>query len=456
MDFISTRGSAPAASFPTVILEGLAPDRGLYVPRTVPRFTAKEIGALLGADLTTLTIEILRRFAGDALSLAQLRGLLGKCHDRFTHPAITPLVQIGPKRWVMELFHGPTLAFKDLAMQVLGPLMGHFLDQAGRSATIIGATSGDTGGAALAAFADVRQVRALFLYPEGGVSAFQAAQMQALSRPDLRAVPVLGTFDDCQMIVKSLLATSPGQGLTAVNSVNWGRILAQSAYFARAALTLGSAGRSVHFVVPTGNFGNLYAGLLAREMGFPVGALVVATNANDSLHQLISSGRCENGEVLRTHSPAMDIRVPSNLERLIHDLAGPETTRTLFAGPNAGALTLPPGVHAALANTLLSARVSDEETISTLRAVQSETGYLADPHTAVALAASRLIDLLPGEVVALSTAHPVKFTETVAQALGVFPAHLARPLPSPAVTPITPIPPDLTIVRAMLDAVQSA
>lgn len=448
----STRGQAPLAGFDTVIRDGLAPDGGLYVPERVVPFTPAELADARGLSLIELTGRIVVRFGGDA---ARVPALLARAHDGFTHPAVVPLVQTGADAWVMELFHGPTLAFKDLAMQVLAPLMGDALARAGRTATIIGATSGDTGGAALAAFAGVPGVRALFLYPQGGVSAFQAAQMAALSRPDLRAVPVTGSFDDCQRIVKSLLAGGAVPRLTAVNSVNWGRILAQSAYYAFAALRLGSAGTPVNFAVPTGNFGNVYAAILARRLGFAVGSLVVATNANETVHQLVHTGRAGGGPVVPTLSPAMDIKVPSNLERLIHDLgADGAQVRDLFGG--AGAMALPGDLHAALRATVLSAAVSDDETLAQMRAMRGRTGYVADPHTAVALAAAGRVDLPPGPVVVLATAHPVKFRETVARALGGFPAELDRPVPTGGMPGGAPIPAEQEAVGALLDAVARA
>ncbi len=448
MRYISTRGHAPEVGFETAILDGLAPDGGLYVPRHVMPFSAPELAACRSESLTALNARIFAHFAEGA----PVEPLLAHAHDRFTHPAITPLVQIDRDRWVMELFHGPTLAFKDLAMQALAPLMGHFLARAGRHATILGATSGDTGGAALAGFADVPGVEALFLYPEGGVSPFQAAQMQALSRPGLRAVPVRGSFDDCQRIVKSILAGAKAPappGLTAVNSVNWGRILAQSAYYARAALLLGSPDRPVHFVVPTGNFGNLYAGLLAKRLGFAVGQLVVATNANDSLHRIIENGTAARATVARTLSPAMDIRVPSNLERLIFDLAGDAgaaQVRTLYT---ADSLTLPPAIHQHLRALLRSESVSDAQTLARIRETEARAGYVPDPHTAVGLEIACRVELPPGEVVTLATAHPVKFAETVTQALGAFPAHLKMHAKE-AVSAPPAIPPDEAQVRALL------
>ena len=463
MIYISTRGKAPATNFDTVILEGIASDGGLYLPRTVPQFTAKEQQALAREDMTALTIEIVRRFAGESLEENTLRSLLGNCFSCFSHPAITPLVQIGPGRWVMELFHGPTLAFKDVAMQVLAPLMGHFLRTRQRSAFIIGATSGDTGGAALAAFAALPQLGALFLYPDGGVSPFQAAQMQALSSSRRRAIPVDGNFDDCQRIVKSLLARPDLRerfGLTAVNSVNWGRIVAQSTYYALAAMTLGAAGRPVHFIVPTGNFGNVYAGILAKRMGFAVGELVIASNENDSLHRLLQTGTLEPGAVIRTNTPAMDIQLASNVERILYDLAGPEpgniVRRIMDDLGTRNVATLPPALLQALQQTLRSQRISQEETLATMRTSYEKSGYLADPHTAVALAAVERLRLPPGEVVVLATAHPAKFSETVYAAVGQLPrppkghADLASP---PIET--RPMPADEAVVWELVEALAS-
>jgi threonine synthase len=446
MQYISTRGTAPEADFATVILDGLAPDGGLYVPKTVPAFGPERIAGLPDADLGALTRTIVAAFAGDAFGEGRLDEILGACHARFTHPAVTPLVQVAQGRWVMELFHGPTLAFKDLAMQVLAPLLGHFLRARGRDAFIIGATSGDTGGAALSAFADVPEIGALFLYPDGGVSPFQEAQMQGLSDARLRAVPVRGSFDDCQRIVKALLASPEHRErlrLTAVNSVNWGRILAQSAYYALAALRLGRPGRPVHFVVPTGNFGNVYAGDLARRMGFPVGELVVATNENDSLHRVIQTGALMPGRVVRTNTPAIDIQIASNLERALFDAAGAETVRGVIADLAArGQTVLPGALRESLRRGFRSTSISRRGTLASIRETHERTGYLADPHTALALAAADRFDLPPGEVVVLSTAHPVKFAETLREALGSATPHLRGAVPpyqkaarSPAIAP---------------------
>jgi threonine synthase len=464
MDYFSTRGMAPAAGFATIILDGLAPDGGLYLPRNVPRFSARQIEALAGADMTALTIEIVQRFAGSTLDGDRVGALLGGCYRRFTQPAITPLVQTGPGRWIMELFHGPTLAFKDVAMQILAPLMGHFLDEQDRRAFIIGATSGDTGGAALAAFADVPGIGGLFLYPDGGVSPYQAAQMLALSGARMRAIPVDGSFDDCQRIVKSLLARPDlrdRHGLTAVNSVNFGRIIAQSIYYARAAMTLGRAGRPVHFVVPTGNFGNVYAGLLAKRMGFAVGELVVANNENDSLHRLVQTGAFEPRAVIGTNTPAMDIQIASNVERVLFDLANHEPSdfvRTIMGDlATRRSVALPPRMHRALQETLQSKRVSRAETLTALRAAYERTGYVADPHTALALAAADRATLPAGEVVVLSTAHPVKFAGTVKEALGTLPPMLDAP--SGAIAPAATGPAmqaDEATVLGLIDAMTTA
>jgi threonine synthase len=431
MRYISTRGLAPEADFETVIVEGLAPDGGLYVPTSVPQFSSAEMAALAGADLGAVTLAILGRFTGSSISDRQLTDLLSDCHAQFTHPQVTPLHPAGAGRWIMELFHGPTLAFKDLSMQVMAPLLGHFLQARGRNAFIIGATSGDTGGAALAAFAQCPDVHALFLYPDGGVSTYQESQMLALSDEKRRAVPVDGSFDDCQRLVKAMLSSSAARGafrLTAVNSVNWGRILAQSAYFARTALTLADTGKPVHFVVPTGNYGNVYSGLLARRMGFPVGEIVLATNENDSLDRLVRTGTLQPRQVVRTNTPAIDIQLASNIERTLFDLSNGDaaakmraTMGDLAAGRRA---TLGHELRSALAATHQSISISAQDTLSEIAATYRQTGYLADPHTALAIAAANRVVLPPGDVVVLSTAHPIKFAETMVEALGSLPPGL--------------------------------
>jgi threonine synthase len=453
MDYVSTRGPAPAANFPQVILDGLAPDGGLYVPRALPRLDPAQIERLKGADFVETAGAVLTPFAAGTIAADKLRTILRGAYARFSHPAVAPLVEVAPRRWVMELFHGPTLAFKDHALQILGPLMGHFLAQADRRAFVLCATSGDTGGAALAALAGLDRVRALVLYPQGGVSAFQEAQMHALAGPTRRVVAVDGSFDDCQRLVKQALANASlreSYGLAAVNSVNWGRIAAQAVYYAHAALRLSRAGEPVDFAVPTGNFGNAYSGLIARRMGFPVGRILVATNDNDALVRVAEEGVLSPGGVVRTNTPAMDIQLASNFERMLFDLrpnhsGGPPVAELLGGAP------LPERMRRGLSDSLTFARVSQPATLARMQVLFDTTGYIADPHTALALEAAECIDAGPRQLVTLATAHPAKFAETVARAIGLSPP-LAAARQLPASDPPPPIAARLAAVIAAITA----
>lgn len=421
MIYQSTRGSSPEVDFAQTILGGLAPDGGLYVPKSIPLFDASAQAELRGADLTRITCAIAARFAEASLTPGQVDQLLKDAFAGFTHPAITPLVEIGQRQWLLELFHGPTLAFKDVAMQVLAPLLGHFLGREDRTALILGATSGDTGGAAMAAFVGTPSVKSVFLYPHGGVSSFQAAQMQGLSNANHRAIAVNGSFDDCQRIVKSLLKRPDLRarlGLTAVNSVNWGRILAQSAYYARTALILGRADRPVDFVVPTGNFGNVYAGWIARRMGFPVGRLTLVVNENDSLQQVFQHGQLKRADVIRTNTPAIDIQIASNLERLVYDISPGDVAAIATAMNDGTPVLLPQLATDAMRDCFDVIRVAQDRTLARIKSSHSATGQIVDPHTALAIEGAAMRPRSDRETVVLSTAHPIKFRENVESALG--------------------------------------
>jgi threonine synthase len=450
MDYISTRSHSPETDFASAIIHGLAPDGGLYVPRAIPRLEAGVIRALEGATFARTAEAVLTPFTGGTLKACALHAILDRAFARFDHPSVAPLVEVAPRRWVLELFHGPTLAFKDHALQILGPLMGHFLAEAGHPAFVVCATSGDTGGAALAALEGIANVRALVLYPLGGVSAFQEAQMHALAGPGRRVVAVEGSFDDCQRLVKQALgdrALRDRYGLTAVNSVNWGRIAAQAVYYAHAALRLSRNGEPVDFAVPTGNFGNAYSGLVAQRMGFPVGRLLVATNENDTLVRVAETGRLSPQPVMPTNTPAMDIQQPSNLERLLFDLSG---DGALVAACLDGQ-DIPQAMRASLDRGLSFARVSQSATLARMRRLFDETGYIADPHTALALVAADSFKPGPRHLVTLATAHPAKFAETVVATIGQMP-HTGRLCPKPAAHPVAPIPPTLSAVVGQIDA----
>ena len=450
MDYISTRGISPKADFASVIIDGLAPDGGLYVPCAMPRLEAGVIHALEGAPFAQTAEAVLTPFTGGKIRARDLRALLDRAYARFDHPSVAPLVEIAPGRWVLELFHGPTLAFKDHALQILCPLMGHFLAEAGHEAFVVCATSGDTGGAALAALEGIAGVRALVLYPLCGVSAFQEAQMHALAGPGRRVVAVEGSFDDCQRLVKQALGDRTLReryGLTAVNSVNWGRIAAQAVYYAHAALRLSRNGEPVDFVVPTGNFGNAYSGLVAQRMGFPVGRLLVATNENDTLVRVAETGILLPQPVVPTNTPAMDIQRPSNLERLLFDMSGDSASVAAFLNGQ----RIPQAMRVGVGSIMSFARVSQSATLARLQRLFDATGYIADPHTALALDAADKLAPGPQHVVTLATAHPAKFAETVRAAIGQVP-QAGRPNPKPPAHAEAPIAPTLSAVLGHIDA----
>lgn len=437
MDFISTRGHAPPANFAKVILDGLAPDGGLYVPRVLPRLEPATLDRLRGADFVDTAMAILGHFSGETVEAETLRGILCCAYGRFSHPSVAPLVEVSPRRWVLELFHGPTLAFKDHAMQVLGPLMGHFLAEKGRRAFVLCATSGDTGGAALAALQGIASVRALVLYPMGGVSAFQEAQMHGLSGPTRRVVAVEGSFDDCQRLVKAALGDAglrEEYGLAAVNSVNWGRIAAQAVYYAHASLRLSHADEPVDFAVPTGNFGNAYAGLVARRMGFPVGRILVATNENDALVRAAETGRLSPARTVPTNTPAMDIQMASNFERILFDLSRHQAGGNISLAELMGGTPFPERMLTDLRQSLGFARVSQPATLARMKTLFDQTGYIADPHTALALEAAAGMES-GRHLVTLATAHPAKFAETVSQSIGHLPPLAQHHTPPPTRLP---------------------
>jgi threonine synthase len=457
MDYISTRGAAPAMTFDHVILDGLAPDGGLYVPRFLPRLDPTAIEQLRDANFIAIAEAVLTPFIAGTVAVETLRALLRAAYARFNHPSLAPLVEVAPRHWVLELFHGPTLAFKDHAMQILGQLVGHFLVTTDRRAFVLCATSGDTGGAAMAALEGVERARALVLCPKGGVSAFQEAQMHALSSTTRRVVAVNGSFDDCQRLVKLALGDADLReryALTAVNSVNWGRIAAQAVYYAHASLRLSHVGEPVNFAVPTGNFGNAYSGLIARRMGFPVGRILVATNENDTLVHVAETGMLAPGRVVQTNTPAMDIQLASNLERLLFDLgaedgSGPPLADLLRGSP------LPQQTRQSLKDGLSFARVSQPATIARMKTLFDQTGYIADPHTALALEAAAQIDPGPRHLFTLATAHPAKFAETVTKAIGFSPPLALGRWPAPACPP-SPIDATLAAVENMIDEIAAA
>lgn len=460
MMYVSTRDPACEVSFEAAILAGLAPDGGLYVPQSLPLFSPHALERLAGLSFAEQAIEIHAQLSGNMVP--ELTTIIEDGYRQFRHPNIAPLVEIERDQWVMELFHGPTLAFKDHAMQFLVPLMAHLLERENQSAFVLCATSGDTGGAALGALSRVEALRALVLYPDGGVSPFQERQMQSLSSDTCRAIPVSGSFDDCQRLVKGLLARADLTerfNLTAVNSVNWGRIAAQVVYYAHAALKLARPGQPVNFAVPTGNFGNAYAGLIAKRMGFAVGKIIVATNENDALVRAEETGVFAPDTTVSTNSPAMDIQAASNFERLVFDLSATpaealEFSQTLMRH---GRAKLPDGVQDALKAELRFACVSQSATSERMRRLHASTGYITDPHTAIGIEAAGRHPAPGRQTVVLATAHPAKFAETVDAAIGG--DNLSKAFSSPSAHPTrkhATIAPNANKVLAMIEAIISA
>jgi threonine synthase len=436
MRYISTRGEAPALDFAEALLAGLARDGGLYLPESWPEISAADIAAYAGKPFHAVAFDLIRRFTSGAIPDAILAGAAKAAYASFGHAAVTPLQQIAPNRFVLELFHGPTLAFKDVAMQLLARLMDYALERRGRRATIIGATSGDTGGAAIEAFRASRQTDVFILFPEGRVSDVQRRMMTTPQEPHIHAIAIPGTFDDCQNLVKALFnahAFRDEMALSGVNSINWARIVAQVTYYFVAAVALGAPRRPVAFVVPTGNFGDIFAGHVARRMGLPIANLVVATNTNDILARTLASGRYEMAGVEATTSPSMDIQISSNFERLLFEASGRDAgeVRRMMAGlKQSGAFTLAAPTLGAIRAEFMAFRASENEVAGAIRATLSRSAYLADPHTATAIVAAEKAGFDPAvPVVMLATAAPAKFPEAIRAITGLdapLPARLAH------------------------------
>ncbi|MBK0397921.1 threonine synthase [Limibaculum sp. M0105] len=433
MRYISTRGQAPALDFEAAMLTGLARDGGLYVPEQVPHMAPAEIAALAGLSYEEVAFRVMRPFIGDCFTDSAFREIIARAYASFPHPARCPLVQIGPNDWIMELHHGPTLAFKDVAMQLIGQMFQAVLGRRGERVTIVGATSGDTGSAAIEAFRGLDTVDVVILYPHGRVSEVQRRQMTTPVEGNVHALAVEGTFDDCQALVKAMFndfAFRDEVGLAAVNSINWARVLAQAVYYFTAAVSLGAPGRRVSFSVPTGNFGDIFAGHIARRMGLPVDTLVIATNENDILHRTLESGVYESRGVVATIAPSMDIQVSSNFERLLFELYGEDgasVTAAMDELKATGRFALPQGAVAQLREGFASARSDKDTTMALIARMHRDTGLVLDPHTAIGVVAA---DRARGEaevpMVTLGTAHAAKFPDAVEAACGVRPALPAR------------------------------
>lgn len=435
MRYISTRGQAPALNFEDVLLAGLASDGGLYVPENLPRFTQEEIASWAGLPYHELAFRVMRPFVTGSIPDADFKKILEETYGAFSHAAVAPLRQLNGNEWVLELFHGPTLAFKDFALQLLGRLLDYVLAKRGERVVIVGATSGDTGSAAIEGCKHCENVDIFILHPNNRVSEVQRRQMTTLFGDNIHNIAIEGNFDDCQEMVKASFADQgflKGTRLVAVNSINWARIMAQIVYYFWAALALGAPDRQVSFSVPTGNFGDIFAGYLARRMGLPIARLIIATNANDILHRCISANDYRRAPLVHTLSPSMDIMISSNFERLLFDLYDRDgaAIAALMAGFEAGATRLDPVALGRARELFSSQRLDDDATIATIRAEYLASEYLLDPHSAIGVAAARHCRRdAETPVVCLATAHPAKFPEAVQRAgypgTPPLPAHLA-------------------------------
>ncbi len=429
MRYVSTRGEAPPLGFVEAMLAGLARDGGLYVPEHWPQLARETIAGFAGKPYAEVAVEVVRPFVGGAIADVDLARMAREAYGGFRHPATVPMVQLAPATFVLELFHGPTLAFKDLAMQLVARMMDHALAARGERTTIVVATSGDTGGAAVEAFRGRAQADVVVLYPHNRISEVQRRMMTTVADDNVHAVAIEGTFDDCQALVKGMFnhhAFRDRVRLSGVNSINWARVMAQVVYYFTAAVTLGAPHRKVAFTVPTGNFGDVYAGYVAARMGLAVDRLVVATNVNDILVRTFATGVYELREVVPTTSPSMDIQVSSNFERLLFDAYGRDGKRVAaLMGSLAQSRRFAVSARALteMRNFFTADRASEEEGAATMRATLREAGYCADPHTAVALAVAEKEARDPAvPMVVLSTAHPAKFPAAVEAACGLRPA----------------------------------
>lgn len=426
--YISTRGEAPKLGFCDVMLAGLARDGGLYVPEVWPQLSPATIAGFFGRPYWEVAVDVIKPFVGGEISDADLGRMAIEAYATFRHPAVAPISQIGPNQFLLELFHGPTLAFKDVAMQLVSRMMDHVLTQRRQRTTIIVATSGDTGGAAVEAFANRSSVDLIVLFPNGRISDVQRRMMTTTGAANVHALAVDGTFDDCQAIVKSLFnhhAFRDAVSLSGVNSINWARIVAQVVYYFTSAVALGAPARQVDFTVPTGNFGDIFAGYVAKRMGLPVRRLKIAANVNDILPRTLATGTYEVRQVHATTSPSMDIQVSSNFERLLFEAVDRDapTIRALMSSlQQSGQFTLQAKALAAVRDGFDAERADETETAAAIRTSWRECGDLIDPHTAVAIAVAERLGSDSGvPSIVLSTAHAAKFPDAVEAACGVRP-----------------------------------
>ena len=433
MRYISTRGTAPTLDFAEVTLAGLASDGGLYVPDHWPQFTSAEIAAMRGLPYAELATRVMQPFVGDCLTPESLRGLTAKAYGRFAHAAVTPLTQLDERQWLLELFHGPTLAFKDVALQMLGLLFEEFLAREDGTLTIVGATSGDTGSAAIDAVAGLDRVEIFMLHPKGRVSDVQRRQMTTVRAPNVHNIAIDGSFDDAQAMVKRIFAdrdVTAKHRIGAVNSINWARLMAQVVYYFAASLQLGGPEREVAFSVPTGNFGDVFAGHVAERIGLPIKRLIVATNTNDILYRALSNGDYSTGTVTPTAAPSMDIQVSSNFERLLFDVGGRDgiaLAEQMRGFEASKAMQLTNAQRDGAAALFTSMRADEDDMARAMRWACEDCAEIVDPHTAIGLHAARAVEL-PHDVpvVTLATAHPAKFPDAVERSTGTRPSLPAR------------------------------
>ncbi len=436
MRYVSTRGAAPELGFADVLLAGLAADGGLYVPAQWPAIPPPEV-LDAARSYAEVAAAVVQPFIGDDIAPAAVAAMCADAYGTFRHDAVVPLVQIGHRQWLAELFHGPTLAFKDIALQLVGRLFDHVLAARSQRVTIVGATSGDTGSAAIEAMRGCARVDVVILFPAGGPSEVQRRQMTTVDSPNVRAVAVDGTFDDCQDLVKAMFNDAPFRdrlGLSAVNSINWARVMAQTVYYVTAARALR---QPITACVPTGNFGNVLAGWVARRMGAPIADFIVSSNANDILTRFVTAGDMSMRPVVATSSPSMDILVSSNFERLLfemNDRQGRRTAEQLGRFRESGRLDVAPDVRARwIDGVFRAARSDDDDVLAEIARVYRASGVLVDPHTATGTAAAHAL-ARDHPVVTMATAHPAKFPDAVEAATGVRPAlpdHLADLLARP-------------------------
>ena len=460
LQYISTRGQAPHLSFEDVLLTGLARDGGLYLPETWPQFTHEKIAALAGKPFHEVAVEVIAPFTGGTISRAVLTEMARASYASFGHPAVTPLVQIEPDTWILELFHGPTLAFKDVAMQLLARMMDHVLEKRGQRATIVGATSGDTGGAAIEAFRGSKRVDVVILFPNGRVSDVQRRMMTTPTEENVHAVAIDGNFDDCQALVKAMFNDHVFRdrvALSGINSINWGRIVAQITYYFVAAVALGAPHRKVSFVVPTGNFGDIFAGYAAKRMGLPIERLVIASNSNDILPRTLETGVYEMRPVVATSSPSMDIGVSSNFERYLFEASGRDANliRAQMASlAQSNRFDLSEQQMGEFFKTFKAFSCDDDHAAEFIRHFAQHKGYVADPHTVCGLSAGLSWGAFKDNpTIVLSTASPAKFPDAIEQITGErpqLPPRLSRLMSNPERFDV--LPNDLAAVEAYVAA----